>query len=112
MYLYLHYGTTEDNSILDDMTLSKSLNNRTVSWIAVLATLLISIMIYFLVFRLSRKMMHFEFQENQFKDFFIASHSIVVRGINPDISVEKSNKAVRKVFEKWFSKRVVLAVHT
>lgn len=77
-----------------------------------LCVMLLALIIYYMIFRMSKKMMNYEFQENLYKDFFIASHSIVVRGINKEISVEAANQAVRKVFEKWYSKKVVLSVHT
>lgn len=58
-------------------------------------------------------MLNFEFNpSNQYLDSFVSQHSILVRGINPKLGVEKANSLIRQVFGDRFGERKVISVHT
>jgi hypothetical protein len=55
----------------------------------------------------------FEFQPaQQFLDYFVTSHSIMIRGVNKDIGTEESNLLIRKIFEERFGPKKVVSVKT
>jgi len=73
-----------------------------VTWVAICATLLFSILGFYYVYKYCLEMSECEFQQSTFTDFYVASHSIMIRNVNPTVGVEESNRIIRKLMEEWF----------
>ena len=55
----------------------------------------------------------FEFQTaSSFLDLFVASHSVIIRGVNTEIGTEEAAKKIGKVFEQRFKKSNVISCNT
>jgi len=67
-------------------------------------TLLYSTLAYYAVIvQFSQKMSSFEFPPtHQYLDDFISQHTIMIRGVNPEIGVEEANCMIKKLFEERF----------
>lgn len=69
-------------------------------------TLIVSALAYWFLYEFSNEMAQFEFQpDQQIMDQFVQIHSIIITGINPNISPETGEKAIKKVFTMRFGEK-------
>lgn len=58
-------------------------------------------------------MLSFEFtSEIEYKDRYVANHSVIIRGINVELGTEEASQQVAKIFENRFGERFVISVNT
>jgi len=55
----------------------------------------------------------YEFQSaNTFIDNFVASHSVIINGVNKQIGTEEASRKIAKVFQQRFGKDKVMSCNT
>jgi hypothetical protein len=75
------------HSDLDDLTMEDAMIND-YAMIAVLCiTILYSGIAYFFVYTFCKEMKSFEFREIEFQDSYVSGNSVMIKGINKDLSV-------------------------
>jgi hypothetical protein len=72
-----------------------------------------AVMAFLFVGKYSRDMLQFEFtSEIEYKDRYVANHSVIIRGINTELGTEEASQQVQKIFENRFGERFVISVNT
>ena len=90
-------------SILDKLTLAHAMANDMTGWVGIGLMYGYTLLAYIFLFSFSSKMSEFEFySSNAFIDHFVANHSLVITGVNTELSVEQAAKKVKKVFDYRF----------
>jgi len=90
-------------SRLDRVTLAFFMNEEETAYVSVAQMYLYSLLAYFFLFSFSAKMSEFEFfSSNAFIDRLVANHSLIITGVNTEMSTELAAKKVKKVFDYRF----------
>ena len=87
-------------SVFDKLTLSNAIDDFDVTTVVILMTYLFCVFAYYLLYIFCSQMSSYEFYSaNIFIDQLVASHSIIIRGVNTEIGTEEASKKIGKVFE-------------
>ena len=73
--------------------------------VGLILTFVLSTIAYWQLYNLAAQMAEFEFQPDlQLRDQFIQLHTVMIKGINRDISAETAAKGLKKVFSMRFDR--------
>jgi hypothetical protein len=103
----------ELSSLLDHLTLADSLMNpQVVSFVLIMTVLYTVMALHMLVFDLGARMgSEFEFSDGQYMETYVAEHSLMIRGINPELDVDVARGKILTLFGQRFPKTKIVAVH-
>jgi hypothetical protein len=76
------------------ISLADSLTETSVLWFVLVYTFLFTVLSYYMLFQLCQQMSQFEFQPNEFTDYFIAAHSVIIRGVSKDIGSSEAQSLI------------------
>lgn len=96
----------ELSTLLDHLTLADSLMNPQVVSLVLIMTVLYTVMaLHMLVFDLAARMgSEFEFSDGQYMESYVAEHSLMIRGINPELDVDVARGKILTLFGQRFPK--------
>lgn len=98
-------------SIFDLVSLPSTMITQKVYYVALAATFIISAVAYYLLYGFCEEMSRFEFQpDQQILDQFIQLHTVMIHCVNTNISVEKAERGIRKVFSLRFGPDNILKI--
>lgn len=110
---YLSPWQLQNYSLFDKLTLSNGIDDFDTTKIVILVTYLFCVFAYFLLYLFCSKMSQLQFYSaNAYMDQFVASHSVIIRGVNTQIGTEEASKKIGKVFSQRFKDQNVMACST
>jgi hypothetical protein len=93
---------------LDRFSIARAIGDPQATTFLALMTLLYTIIAYYFVWSFASEMEEFEFQSQfEYVDRFVARHSVIIRGVNPDIGTERAARKVGLVFETRFKNQLI-----
>lgn len=103
----------ELSTLLDHLTLANSLMNpQVVSLVLIVTVLYTAMVLHMIVFDLGARMgSEFEFSDGQYMETYVAEHSIMIRGLNPEVDVDVARGKILTLFGQRFPKTKIVAVH-
>lgn len=113
------YSNSKGNGDLDidqsswyDLTsLSFSLDDQLVYYISLIMAIFTTVLAYLFMLDFCDEMTRFEFQPDQkIMDQFIQMHTLMIKGINPNMSPEKAMSGIGKVFSLRFGSKNILRI--
>ena len=90
-------------SRLDRLTMAAFLDEDSTIFVSILLMYAYTAIAYYFLYCFSSKMGEFEFySSNTFIDRFVANHSIIITGVNQELSSEVAAKKIKKIFDSRF----------
>jgi hypothetical protein len=106
--------TSDISSIWDQLSLADALMNPQVINLVLIFTILYSaLVLHFIIFGIGLPMStEFEFPvENHYVDTYVSSHTLMIRGLNPNLDIETAKGKLRTLFGERFPNTKIVAVH-
>lgn len=87
-------------SRLDRLTMAAFMDEKNAVWVSLVLMYTYTIIAYAFLYLFGSKMSDFEFySSNAFIDNFVANHSLVITGVNKNMSPSQAARKVKKVFD-------------
>ena len=93
------------------ISLPSTLLTQKVYFVALVLTFVVSAFAYYVLYEFCDEMSQFEFQpDQQILDQYIQLHTVMIHGINTNITMERAERGIRKVFSLRFGAHNILKI--